>query len=111
MCARVPSGTVTPPSSPIYPMEEAHHMRRLFVSLVAAFAFLPTLPVAALQDATPVASTPTAAIPATPVGDQLAWLLAQLNGGAATLTEEELAAHITPEFLAAFPVPLLDLLR
>ena len=61
------------------------------------------------QDATPGA-TP-APMPATPVGDQLGWVLAQLNGGSASLTEAELAAHFTPEFLAGFPVPLLDLLR
>jgi pimeloyl-ACP methyl ester carboxylesterase len=59
----------------------------------------------ATADATPIA------MPATPVGDQLGWVLAQLNGGAATLTEAELAVHVTPTFLAGFPFPLLDLLR
>src|SRR5687768_18367859 len=63
------------------------------------------------QDATPAATL--AAIPATPVGDQLAWVLVQLNGGATTLTEAELTAHFAPTFLANFlPAPvLLDLLR
>lgn len=61
------------------------------------------------RDATP-AATPVA-MPPTPVGDQLGWVLAQLNGGAAALTEAEVAAHFTPEFLVGFPIPLLDLLR
>lgn len=63
------------------------------------------------EDATPAATT--VAIPATPVGEQLAWVLAQLDGGAATLTEADLAAHFAPAFLANFlPAPvLLDQLR
>jgi pimeloyl-ACP methyl ester carboxylesterase len=86
-------------------------MRRLLVPFVAAIALLPALPVAAAQDATPVTASPTAEMPATPVGDQLAWVLAQLNGDAATLTEAELTVRFAPAFLSAFPVPLLDLLR
>jgi pimeloyl-ACP methyl ester carboxylesterase len=52
-------------------------------------------------------------IPSSPVGDQLVWVLAQLNGDAATLTEAELTAHFAPAFLTHFlPAPvLLDLLR
>jgi pimeloyl-ACP methyl ester carboxylesterase len=65
---------------------------------------------AALDDpATPSASP--VAIPSTPVGDQLTWVLAQLNGDASTLTQAGVEAHFTPAFLAAFPVSLLDLLR
>ncbi|HET9659744.1 MAG TPA: alpha/beta fold hydrolase [Thermomicrobiales bacterium] len=47
----------------------------------------------------------------TPVGAQVDWVLEQFNGGSETLTEAEFATHFTPEFLAAFPVSLLDLLR
>ncbi len=88
-------------------------MRRLLVPLVAALLLLPALPVAAAQDGTVLAGTPTVPIPATPVGEQLTWLLAQLNGGAATLAEAELTAHFAPAFLAnVLPAPvLLDLLR
>ena len=88
-------------------------MRRLLVPLVAAFVLLPALPVAAAQDAAPATASPAAAMPATPVGGQLAWVLAQLNGGAAALTEAEVTARFAPAFLATFlPAPaLLDLLR
>jgi pimeloyl-ACP methyl ester carboxylesterase len=63
------------------------------------------------QDATPGA-TP-AGLPDTPLGDRLAWVFAQLNGGAATLTEADLTANFAPAFLAnVLPAPaLLDLFR
>jgi pimeloyl-ACP methyl ester carboxylesterase len=88
-------------------------MRRLFLPLVVALLLMPVRPVAAAQDGTILTGTPIASIPATPVGEQLTWLLAQLNGGAATLTEAEVTAHFAPEFLAnVLPAPvLLDLLR
>jgi pimeloyl-ACP methyl ester carboxylesterase len=44
----------------------------------------------------------TAEIPATPVGQQITWGLAQLNGGAANLTEADVAARFSPEFLAVW---------
>lgn len=92
-------------------MNRATH--RLFVLgavLVLLGSVLWTGPLAArAQDATPEATPP--AFPATLVGDQLRWVIEQLNGGAATLTEAELAAHFTPAFLVGFPFPLLDLLR
>src|SRR5438034_7235773 len=44
--------------------------------------------------------TLTATIPATPVGKQVAWALAQLNGGAARLTQAEVSARFSPQFLA-----------
>ena len=59
------------------------------------------------QEAT-VAASPSDG--ATPVGKQMDWVLRQLNGGAAELTEQELNDHFTPDFLAAFPVPLLVIL-
>jgi pimeloyl-ACP methyl ester carboxylesterase len=40
------------------------------------------------------------AIPRTPVGTEIAWALAQLNGGAAKLTAAGVAAHFSPRFLA-----------
>jgi pimeloyl-ACP methyl ester carboxylesterase len=51
------------------------------------------------------------AIPDTPVGEQLTWILAQFNGDASTLTEADLNDHVTPSFMAAFPFPLIELLR
>ena len=88
-------------------------MRRvLLVPLVAVLVLLPALPAAA-RDGTAPAGTPIVAIPATPVGEQLTWLLAQLNGCAASLTEGDITARFAPGFLAnALPAPaLLDLLR
>ena len=88
-------------------------MRRLLVPLVGLFLLLPALPMAAAQPGTPEVSAPPLELPTSPVGEQLAWVLAQLNGGAATLTEAELTAHFAPAFLAnVLPAPvLLDLLR
>jgi len=53
------------------------------------------------------------AIPATPVGEQVTWALAQLNGGAAGLSEADVSARFSPEFLAVvMPAPgLLAALR
>jgi pimeloyl-ACP methyl ester carboxylesterase len=89
-------------------------MRCGLVFLVA-LQFLPGLPMVTMraQVGTPGPSTPTLEIPSSPVGDQLVWVLAQLNGDGATLTEEELTAHFAPAFLTLFlPAPvLLDLLR
>src|SRR5436309_4040462 len=42
----------------------------------------------------------SAAIPATPVGRQVAWALAQLNGGAVKLSAAEITRRFSPEFLA-----------
>ena len=45
-------------------------------------------------------ATASAAIPATPVGRQVAWALAQLNGGAAKLSAADITRRFSPEFLA-----------
>jgi pimeloyl-ACP methyl ester carboxylesterase len=51
-------------------------------------------------------------IPATPVGDQLGWVMARLNGGTGTLTETDVEAHFAPVFLETFPPqPLIELFR
>jgi pimeloyl-ACP methyl ester carboxylesterase len=52
--------------------------------------------------------TASAAIPATPVGRQVAWALAQLNGGAAKLSAAEITRRFSPEFLAVV-MPASDL--
>ena len=89
-------------------------MRTGLASLVALM-LLPGLPTATAeaQTDTPGVSTPTMEIPASAVGDQLVWILAQLNGGATTLTEADVRAHFAPVFLMdVLPAPiLLDLLR
>lgn len=50
--------------------------------------------------ARPVTSVTPSAIPDTPVGRQLAWLLEQLNGGAETATAGEITDHFSPDYLA-----------
>jgi pimeloyl-ACP methyl ester carboxylesterase len=53
---------------------------------------------------TPEAETaPLDALAQTPLGDQLAWFLAAVNDGGASLTEADVAAHVAPEFLAVIP--------
>jgi pimeloyl-ACP methyl ester carboxylesterase len=49
--------------------------------------------------------TASAAIPATPVGRQVAWALAQLNGGAPKLTAADITGRFSPEFLAVVMPP------
>ena len=51
-------------------------------------------------DAYRIKSCARAILPATPAGRQLRWVLAQLAGEAATLTEAEVRAHFSAEFLA-----------
>jgi pimeloyl-ACP methyl ester carboxylesterase len=51
-------------------------------------------------------SAAATAIPATPVGRQLTWALAQLNGGAASLRPADVTARFSPEFLTeVMPAP------
>jgi hypothetical protein len=45
----------------------------------------------------------TVAIPHTFAGEQLAWLLGELNGGSATLTASESRSHFGQRFLAVVP--------
>ena len=42
----------------------------------------------------------SATIPATPVGRQVTWALAQLNGGATRMTQADVNARFSPQFLA-----------
>ena len=83
-------------------------MMRCRQTLLVALTLLALLanpfPIAG-QESTP--DTAPVVIPATPVGDQLAWVLALLNGGAATATEADMAAHFTPAVLAELPAPAL----
>jgi pimeloyl-ACP methyl ester carboxylesterase len=51
-------------------------------------------------DATPA---PVDGLAQTPLGDQLAWFLAAVNGGGTSLTEADVVAHVAPTFLAFVP--------
>jgi pimeloyl-ACP methyl ester carboxylesterase len=46
-----------------------------------------------------LASATAARIPATPVGNQVAWALGQLNRGTTGLAQQTVTAHFSPEFL------------
>ena len=53
-------------------------------------------------DAYRIKTCAKAVLPATPVGQQLRWVLAQLGGEAATLTEAEVQAHFSTEYFAVW---------
>jgi pimeloyl-ACP methyl ester carboxylesterase len=60
----------------------------------------------------PSGDTAAVQIPETPVGSQLEWVMAQLNGGADTLTEEDVVEHFAPGFLQTYPPQeLIEMLR
>jgi uncharacterized membrane protein len=44
-------------------------------------------------------------LPGTPLGLQITWILAQINGGAATVTASDVTQHFAPALLAGLPVP------
>jgi pimeloyl-ACP methyl ester carboxylesterase len=56
-------------------------------------------------DAYRIKTCAEALLPVTPVGRQLRWVLAQLAGEAATLTEAEVRAHVSAEFLTVMMPP------
>ena len=56
-------------------------------------------------DAYRIKTCATALLPAGPLGRQLGWELAQLAGAAATLTEAEVQAHFSAEFLSVVMPP------
>lgn len=60
---------------------------------------------AAARDVSPGASPAT--VPATPVGEQLTWVLAALEDGAQRLTPEDVTAHFAPAFLGLVPAEQL----
>jgi pimeloyl-ACP methyl ester carboxylesterase len=64
-------------------------------------------------DAYRIKTCATAILPATPMGRQLQWVLAQLAGEATTLTEAEVRAHVSAEFLTVVwpPAVVIDLFR
>lgn len=82
------------------------------VSLLVAILVLlvcSSAPVAAWQG-TPAASP--ASVPASPVGEQLSWILDQMNGGANDLIEQDIIDRFHPEFLLTLPpMFLLGLLQ
>jgi pimeloyl-ACP methyl ester carboxylesterase len=82
-------------------------MRRPLLALGATFAIAATAAVAftgpSNHDARAADHPPPAAtsVPETPIQRQLAWVLAQVNGGVATLTEADITDRFSPDLLAA----------
>jgi hypothetical protein len=56
-------------------------------------------------DAYRIGTCAKAILPAGPLGRQLGWVLAQLGGEAATLTEAEVRGHVSAEFLTVVCCP------
>jgi pimeloyl-ACP methyl ester carboxylesterase len=70
-------------------------MKAVLAPLAALVAALAT----GVAAGAPTAAPQPAGLPASPVGAQLHWVLAQVNGGAKTLTEADVRAHFAPSFL------------
>lgn len=80
--------------------------RRVVVRAVGASALIGLAGVSArpVHAQTPSAGSPTPVpLPGTPLGDQFTWVLAQMNGGAATLTPTVVITHFAPSLLAGLP--------
>jgi pimeloyl-ACP methyl ester carboxylesterase len=81
VAATVPAGPATA-ASPATRNHQAHYCKHV--------------------DAYRLKTCATALLPTSPLGRQLRWVLAQLAGEAATLTEAEVRAHFSAEFFAAW---------
>jgi pimeloyl-ACP methyl ester carboxylesterase len=84
LAAATPAGTATAASSNT-PDNQAHYCKRV--------------------DAYRIKTCAKALLPAGPLGRQLHWVLAQLAGDAATLTEAEIRGHFSAEFLTVVAPP------
>jgi uncharacterized protein len=81
VAANVPAGTATAASSTTR-NDQAHYCKQV--------------------DAYRLKTCATALLPPSPLGRQLAWVLDQLAGEAATLTQAEVQAHFSAEFFAVW---------
>jgi pimeloyl-ACP methyl ester carboxylesterase len=86
-------------------MARTPHRLAALGSILTLLALVALREPAIAQGGTP--ATASVAVPATPVGDQLTWVLDQLNGDAAALTETEIAERFDPLFLIPLPAPAL----
>jgi pimeloyl-ACP methyl ester carboxylesterase len=84
LAAAIPAGTATAGSSNA-PDNQAHYCKPV--------------------DAYRIKTCAKALLPAGPLGQQLHWVLAQLAGDAATLTEAEIRGHFSAEFLTMVATP------
>jgi pimeloyl-ACP methyl ester carboxylesterase len=84
-------------------------MKGIAAGLIFALLLWTVVPADA-QEATSAApgGTPSpGVIPESPLGDQLNWVLDQLNGGESTLSEADVEARFASSFLVSFPAPLI----
>ena len=84
-------------------------MRRIAVLLITVMMVAELATGASAVGQAPETGTPAIAaeIPATPVGEALGWVLTVLNDGGASLTRDEITAHIAPSVLAQAPPELV----
>jgi D-alanyl-D-alanine carboxypeptidase len=76
----------------------------IVIVMVAQFAI--GVPAAGLAQETSSPASPSG-LPATPVGEALAWVLTLLNDGGASLTPEEMIARFAPAFMEAVPPEIM----
>lgn len=88
-------------SRPVLPFLTALATRRRFIGIAAILAV--SSPRATGAQGTPAPSVSPVALPDTPVGHQLAWVLEVINSGAGELTAGEVQEHFSPDFLTAVP--------
>jgi len=84
-------------------MSSQHRLPRVrfvFLTLVGIVLFAP---LGLIQPSLRAAPLPGLAIPSTPAGEQLAWALQAGNEGGASLTEAEVAARFTEDYVRALP--------
>jgi pimeloyl-ACP methyl ester carboxylesterase len=75
-----------------------HSSHRIGAILAIVLSLLLVAPASA-QDAT----SDTTTFPATPVGEQLAWMIEVINGSAQSLTAADVTARFSPELLSVVP--------
>jgi pimeloyl-ACP methyl ester carboxylesterase len=102
-----PASTPLPALTAHSPLVRGLSRRTLLAAATAtglAVASGITRPTIAAPAAT-AAAVPTSleGLAQTPMGDQLAWFLAAVNGGGTALTEADVAAHVSPTLLAVVP--------
>ncbi|HEY7031383.1 MAG TPA: serine hydrolase [Thermomicrobiales bacterium] len=94
------------PSDDLLRLLPVRTSRRRLLGVAAAWGLAPGR-IAAQGTPTAVPSPRAVALPDTPVGRQLGWVLGVLNGGAAALTVADVQQHFGPAFLAAVPADQL----
>lgn len=92
-------------------MDVNTHMRRpvqAFVAILLISTFLQVLPVSSST----LASQSVVPVPETPAGEQLSWILNEVNSGGVDFTEEVATRRFAPAFLSGLsPDQLVDIIQ